>query len=75
MGEPIVAIAVCSDEVKCAVATEDEKYFRTVVAEWSEDPNITEIVRVPLEVARRFLFEKWPGRDAAIAAVAESSDA
>ena len=35
------------------------------VAEWAADPDFRELHRVPVEVARRFLFEQWPGRDEA----------
>jgi hypothetical protein len=43
-------------------------------ATWFEtEPSVTEIVRMPA-VAARLLFTQWPGRDAALAALAQATD-
>jgi hypothetical protein len=61
-------IAIKDGEVCCAVADDGSVSYRETFAEWLEDRSVTEIVRVPVEVARKFLFQTWVGREAAIAA-------
>lgn len=64
------AIAICGGEVRAVVVVCAHRIYDETIRDWSADRRVTEIVRVPIEVARHFLFEKWPGRDAAIAWVA-----
>jgi hypothetical protein len=42
------------------------------LAEWAARAAVTEIVRVPVEVARRFLLQPWPGLKAALALLAQA---
>ena len=65
--EPDCMIAIVNGEVMGAIVC-DARSLDQTLAEWTADPSVTEIVRVPVSVPRKFLFEKWPGRDAAIAA-------
>jgi hypothetical protein len=62
-------IAIVDGEVRCAVVDDGSASCREAIAEWLEDRSVTELVRVPVEVARKFLFQHWPGREAAIAAI------
>jgi hypothetical protein len=56
-------VAIYSDgEMKAAVCILPGKPFHEdEVAEWARDPRVTQILRVPVEVPRRFLFQQWPG--------------
>lgn len=62
-------MAIYNNGKALSVVTWDCVDRNEVVAEWTADPDFRELVRVPVEVAREFLFKDWPGRDEAIRAV------
>lgn len=41
---------------------------------FSENASTTEIIRMPVAAAGRFFLEPWPGRDAALAILAQEDD-
>jgi hypothetical protein len=67
-------IAIKDGEVCCAVVDDGSLSCRETIDEWLGDRSVTEIVRVPVGVARRYLFQAWIGREAAIAAVNLASE-
>ncbi len=62
-------LGIVRGEARCAVVADESTACREAIAEWSADSRVTELVRVPVEVARQFLFKPWPGREAAIASL------
>jgi hypothetical protein len=63
-------IAIVGGEVRAVVAL---GYHEQEVLAWTRDPKVEQIVRVPTEVARQFLFEKWPGLEQATRATPDAS--
>ena len=66
-------VGICSDGVmKCAamVCPDRPHIHEDAVKKWLRDPNVTQILRVPVEIPRKFLFVPWPGLEAALATVA-----
>ncbi|MBA1159360.1 hypothetical protein [Microvirga mediterraneensis] len=63
-------IAIVGGEVRAAVAV---GCHEKELVEWAADPRVEQIIRVPVEVPRQLLFEKWPGLDAAKALIAKGS--
>lgn len=59
-------IGIVGGEVKCAVSASDPKIVSKAVSEWMSREPFPNIIRVPTEVARAYLFRPWPGLDAAL---------
>lgn len=66
-------VAIVNGEVRAAVAM-NASTFGDTLAEWAADPQVSELIKVPVEVARRFLFEAWPGRAEALATIVQVED-
>lgn len=69
MNEGECSLAIYRDgRVQGAVAC-DCKDYAEIIGEWAADPEFRELVRVPVVVARHYLFQQWPGREEAFRAL------
>lgn len=50
-------VCINGETVNAVVVCEGGEVLRDALAEWANDPDTSMIVRAPLEVARRTLFE------------------
>lgn len=71
MAETDCVICIAHGEVCAAVICGCAETDRAL-AEWAARTAVTEIVRVPVEVARRFLLQPWPGLEVALALLAQA---
>ena len=70
---PNCMIGIGAGRVRSVVSLSDGRLLAETLSEWSANPECEEIICVPIDVARVFLFEPWPGLKAALAEIAGRS--
>lgn len=67
-------LAIAKHRVVGIVVEDRGRAAMDAFAEWRADPEITELVRAPDQIARRFFRQPWPGLDAAFSILAQEAD-
>lgn len=64
-------LAIAGGRVIGATAADGSRAMRTAIAEFIACHDVTDLVKAPDEAVRRFFRKPWPGREAALALLAQ----